>query len=297
MKKYVCIACKNNFSENSMFTINQNIGVVHCNKCQSSFLSFPENPDTGLEEGKFDEYWDEVNQKIYSSDGVVRELTEKYKKYFSKVKGREPRNNLLDVGSGFGISVNSARKLGFEAEGIEPSKSAVEFSSKKFGIKVTQGLLENDTFKSLFGVVSSWDVIEHVLDPEEFVKNCNRHLEMGGWIILETPDEGAFIRKLVITLAKISKGILDYRSKMYYKEHRFYFSRDGIRMLLERNGFKNVRFFKEGSMIEKEILKNKLYSHASGLRLFMIRTVFTIIKHVPAASNKMIIIAEKDHEG
>jgi 2-polyprenyl-3-methyl-5-hydroxy-6-metoxy-1,4-benzoquinol methylase len=278
-----------------MVSISGGIGVIHCGVCRSSFLDFHENSGGDTGGSGFDEYWDQVNQRIYSSDPVIRELETKYKKYYGMVKDCEPNVKLLDVGCGFGISVNSARESGFDAEGIEPSRSAVEYATGRFGINVTHGLLDKNTFSTRFGVISSWDVIEHVLDPEDFARNCAAHLEPGGFLILETPEESAPVRRLVNLLAKNSMGALDYRSKMYYKEHRFYFSREGMRRLLERNGFRDVRFFKEGSMIEKEILKNKLYNQASGLKLLLIRSIFTIIKSVPAASNKMIVIAEKNH--
>jgi len=297
MKTYECPACTDTFTADSTFAVNRGISVIHCETCRSSFLDFHETPGADADAGGFDEYWDEVNQRIYSSDPVIRELEAKYKKYYGMVKGREPNRKLLDVGCGFGISVNSARESGFDAEGIEPSRNAAGYARERFGIKVTHGLLDMDTFSSRFGVISSWDVIEHVLDPRQFIRNCRRHLEDGGWLILETPEEGAPVRNLVNLIASMSGGRLDYRSKMYYKEHRFYFSREGMRRLLERNGFSNVKFFKEGSMIEKEILKNKLYNQATAFRLFIIRAVFTIIKSVPAASNKMIVIAQKNKAG
>src|SRR5205823_1277159 len=98
-----------------------------------------------------------------------------------------PNNRYLDVGSGAGVSIAAAAKFGFDVHGIEPSRHAVALSRSRFDLPVTQGLLGvDDELPRDYGMLSLWDVIEHVSDPVALVRTCNQHMATGGVLVLET---------------------------------------------------------------------------------------------------------------
>ncbi|MDH5571618.1 MAG: class I SAM-dependent methyltransferase [Gammaproteobacteria bacterium] len=245
------------------------------------------------EESKtFDEYWNEINQKIYSDPKVINELELKYQFYFNKVLDA-PSKKLLDVGSGAGICVNTAMRQGFDAMGVEPSLNAAELSKKSYGIKVVNELLRtDDDLPRDYAVLTLWDVIEHVADPEELVMTCAQHLAGKGYLILETPDEGAFIRQVICIMGKYIP-FLDMRRYLYYRAHRYYFTVKAMRILLERCGFDNISFYKEHSMYQKGLLKDKLYRGRSNFTDSLYRAALWLLIKVPFFANKMVVVARK----
>ena len=285
-----CVACYSEDITSSNFLISGKYPLYHCDDCGLSFyldLANEENENTS-----FDEYWSDINQKIYSNPDVINELKQKYLSYFRKIT-TAPGKKLLDVGSGAGICVNTANQAGFDAMGIEPSSNAVELSKKSYGIKVTNDLLSSNTdLPHDFSVLTLWDVIEHVFDPEELISVCALHLASDGSFILETPDESAFIRKLVRQLSKLSP-LLDFRSFIYYRAHRYYFTTTAMTKLLERCGFDDIRFYKEHSMYEKGRLKDQLYRGRHGVKDILARIMLWLLTKLPFLSNKMVVIARK----
>src|SRR5438034_7244159 len=81
-----------------------------------------------------------------------------------KAKGR-----LLDIGAGTGLLVDEARKLGFDAEGVEPSRALQAVASAK-NLPVHLGVIPSCEISGPYDIVSAIDVIEHVQKPLELLR-------------------------------------------------------------------------------------------------------------------------------
>jgi 2-polyprenyl-3-methyl-5-hydroxy-6-metoxy-1,4-benzoquinol methylase len=100
----------------------------------------------------------------------------------------EWRGPLLDVGCGVGVMVRLLRDLGWDAEGIDLDPAAVAVARAgglraRVGTLADAGLAERD-----FAAVTSSHVIEHVPDPELFLRQCLRVTRAGGRLALTTPN-------------------------------------------------------------------------------------------------------------
>jgi len=144
-----------------------------------------------------------------------------------------------------------------------------------------------------YGVVSSWDVIEHVADPDHFVQVLAAHMVSGGVLLLETPDEACLTRKIIVGLAKLPKPSPDLRPRIYYRSHRFYFTKRSLTNLLERNGFRDVQIHRYHTMFAKEIAKEQAYRNLRGFRLVGMRFLFALMQRLPFLYNKQIVLARK----
>jgi len=249
---------------------------------------------TEEDDAPFDEYWDAANEAIYGDSRVVAELTRKFARYLPFMGELAPNRRLLDVGSGAGIFLDAARNHGFEPLGVEPSGRAVTICRRRYpGLRVTRCLLsEADDLPRGVGCITLWDVIEHVPDPEALLSACALHLGEGGLVLLETPDEGALLRKMIRGAGSLSSR-LDQRRKIYYRAHRYYFTRRAMAMLLRRTGLEPVRFFRDHTMFEKSILKLRHYQGLSGLRERLLRLAYVALAVAPGMGNKMVVIARK----
>jgi SAM-dependent methyltransferase len=93
----------------------------------------------------------------------------------------------LDVGCSTGAFVAAAAGAGLDAEGLELSPTAVR-QARARGLVVHEGAVEAFTPTRRYGVVTAFDVVEHLLDPPAFVGRVAGWLAPGGLLALTLPD-------------------------------------------------------------------------------------------------------------
>jgi 2-polyprenyl-3-methyl-5-hydroxy-6-metoxy-1,4-benzoquinol methylase len=137
--------------------------------------------------------------------------------------------SLLDVGSAAGFFLNAAR-VSFDVTGVEPSIWGRKYCDEHLKIKIAASTLDEAKFPDgNFDVVTLLDVIEHVSDPGAVLRECARVTKAGGLIYLVTPD-----------CESLSAKILGGRWWGLRPAHIFYFSRETLTRLLEKNGYEVV---------------------------------------------------------
>lgn len=138
-------------------------------------------------------WWSTAHEKMY--EGFCR-------KYIAGGGGR-----LLDIGCGMGFFV--ARIAGFpswEACGYEVSPVAAAYAREKLGLdNVFHGdVLDSGFDASSFDIVTMWDVIEHIPDPDPVLSFAERVLKDDGFLFLHTPNIGIQLPKA--RLKKMLRG-------------------------------------------------------------------------------------------
>ncbi len=144
------------------------------------------------------------------------------------------RPRLLDVGCSTGRLMGLASHSGWDPTGIEMSEPlAAEARRHQPGstIKVGDIMQIDVTALPPFDAVVALDVIEHVLDPDEFLRRLHGLLRPGGQLLLQTPN----VRSLRARLH-------GPRWNMLIPEYHFHlYSPKGLTLALERAGFSNIR--------------------------------------------------------
>lgn len=134
----------------------------------------------------------------------------------------------LDVGCNYGFTVKAALDLGLQAKGIDIDATAVAQSQQSYGAEHFQTISVEQyaATGAAADLVYTSEVIEHVHDPDGFVKAIATILDKGGLLYLTTPDGGHW---------RLKSNFAAWEQAMP-PEHITYFSRKGITLLLEKHG-------------------------------------------------------------
>jgi 2-polyprenyl-3-methyl-5-hydroxy-6-metoxy-1,4-benzoquinol methylase len=161
--------------------------------------------------------------------------------------GRGPQQvRLLDVGCSSGAFLLTARKLGLETAGVEPSADAAE-TARRAGLNVFTGFLQAARFPDAsFDAATLIEVIEHLRDPRSLLAECRRVLRPGGILLVTTPNAGSWTARLMgARWAGFSLTAMG--------GHISFFNPRSIALIAARTGFelarietRNVRFFERG---------------------------------------------------
>jgi SAM-dependent methyltransferase/polysaccharide pyruvyl transferase WcaK-like protein len=101
-----------------------------------------------------------------------------------------PKNlkNSLEIGSSIGSFLHLLKLSGSEVTGIEPDPAFADFSEHQYSFPQESKLLEDFKTDKKFDLICSFHVIEHVPDPEDFVKRMKALSAPGGTILHEFPS-------------------------------------------------------------------------------------------------------------
>lgn len=213
-----CILCDGKFE-------NLILNNLSMRKCVSCGLIWRTSFD--LQKGHYQEKERKLDiVKIESrKDNSVQRL-----KIFSKYVDF---NNLCDIGCGEGIFLKVALDKGYKnLIGLEPCVTPNSFA-KNNGITIKSG--EIDDFSVIMknryiNTVSMFHVIEHLKNPVGSLKAIYDSIEGGTKLIIETPDIES---KMMVET--------NYKNRLVYQEHLFYFSKHTLKELLQKTGFNIVK--------------------------------------------------------
>ena len=141
-----------------------------------------------------------------------------------------PNGKGLDIGCGNGKFIRDMNSLGWQFEGVEFNPIAVDIC-RTAGLKVFHGDLHTAAFKAnSFDLVSARHVIEHILDPTNFMRESARILKKGGRLVIKTPNS--------IALGRQYFGMHWFENDV--PRHLILFSPANLKMLAERFGLKQI---------------------------------------------------------
>lgn len=110
--------------------------------------------------------------------------------------GVGPPAPLLDVGCGTGGFLRYAFSRGWEPFGFDSSKAQAEYARQQFphvhqATSAADYLAQLSIDPPLFGVITLWDVFEHIRNPGEFIAGLRPLLAPDGLMFITVPSGGA----------------------------------------------------------------------------------------------------------
>lgn len=194
-------------------------GNIHrCKEC--GFLQWSELEDSLP-------LYEDIQDASYESVRYGRSIQQK--KILEVIKRLKPTGRLLDIGAGSGILVQEAIKLGYKAEGIEPSEYFYSIA-KEHDLPVFLGAFPSPYIKGPYDIVTLIDVVEHIPQPLNLIRDIPKVIAKDGIVAVIVPDVGSLPAK-----------ILGWKWWNFKPGHIGYYNRKTLELLFNRAGFKLLK--------------------------------------------------------
>lgn len=229
-----CPACGS--TEHSPAFEKYSFSFARCASCRTVFMT-PRAPEPLLGEfyarSALYEYW---NEHIFPASRDVR-MEKIFRPRVADILELCNRHGfgtglLVDAGAASGMFCEEALKSGRfgRVVGVEPGRAQAA-ACRERGIEVMELPLEKiSRLAKPADIVTSFETIEHVFAPRDFVRSCRNLLAPGGLLVLTCPNIEGFD---ILTLGTDSDS-LD-------AEHINLFTPDSLCRMLEAEGFAIVR--------------------------------------------------------
>jgi SAM-dependent methyltransferase len=183
-------------------------------------------------------YWKSDDPKARGYADYARESALYLKTYHKRMalvsRWLRPNARILDVGCAAGYFLRVAREHGHDVHGCELSAAIAQDAIATLGAdRVHVGLLDDAVVAkgwrpNSFDLVTAWDVIEHVPEPQALLDRMRTLIAPGGKLLLETQNVASRWARLL--------GKRWHHFK--HLEHIYHFTPATIRSLLEARGFR-----------------------------------------------------------
>lgn len=205
---------------------------LRCATCGSLFVSNP--PAAAEVHARYSEDYYEAaslgveDRKGYPSYMKAQEsLTNSFKSKLKLVQDRVPSGRLLDAGAAYGTFLRLANSH-YEGMGIEVSQYAASVAKKTFGIDIKVASIEHSPPfpDDYFDGIVMWDIIEHLINPVQALKEVYRMLKPEGYVFVSTDDANNWLPRLLGSKWWALGAPL----------HLCHFSKQGMKSAFERAG-------------------------------------------------------------
>ena len=231
----------------------------------------------------FSEFWHINFEEKYS--GIVDELyinQIKYKKlYFNniikKMKNELTKDkNILEIGAYYGAFGSEVVKHVNSYTGLELSKNATNFVKEKYKLNIHNTTAEKHFKVSpKYDLIVMFDVIEHSDDPKKIIKLCNDNLNKNGILIIST-----------MNMDSLTAKILGKNYPWVMLMHKFYFTNNSLKKILEQNNFRLYKIKHDTRIISIGYLLDKIQIHFP-----YFKKIFNFIKKSNKISEQKIKIS------
>ncbi len=229
------------------------LDYLTCKQCDTLYISPRPTPEVLEEMYRNSEVYAYWNKHIYPASEEKRRA----KMYVPRVdrllslceKFKVQKDSILEIGAAFGTFCEELRARNYfqKIVGLEQTPDLAEACRKK-GFDVIEIPLEKVTLQNAFNVIASFEVIEHVFSPQDFIRSCYSLLKPGGMLILTCPNGKGFDVQMLGALSKT----VDH-------EHLNYFNPKSLELLLKKNGFSVVDIQTPGKL-DAELVRSKVLS-------------------------------------
>lgn len=181
-------------------------------------------------------------------DHITEDAFRRYSHILDRFEHFRKNNCILDLDCSHGEFLEMAKERGWEVYGTADTKEALELCRSK-GLEMYEGAFNTENFEEeRFDVVCMRNVLEHVIDPNEKIKQIRRIVRSGGLVYATTPNFNSFLRFRL----KEKYSMISYPLRLVY------YTRGPFKRLFKQNDFKVLETEAAGvSFSKRKIVRAK----------------------------------------
>jgi ubiquinone/menaquinone biosynthesis C-methylase UbiE len=177
-------------------------------------------------------------------------------KFLEQTQLLQPQMKVVELGCGTGSLCQALYQKGIDIAGCDVSQVAIDHGQKKYphlnlSVVNAEQLPWQD---ATCDVVLSFDVLEHLYNPDGHLIEVRRVLKAGGYYLFQTPNK--LVNAVYETMKCRSLAWRQYHPSLHYAGQ--------LRKRLSRNGFE-VRFVKMNTINAFTLKKMEHYPRLAGL--------------------------------
>tara|TARA_B100001248_G_C27395274_1_gene465140 strand:+ start:2529 stop:3497 length:969 start_codon:yes stop_codon:yes gene_type:complete len=241
-KKYIdqtvqCSICNKETNISLCNKLRRGFGVVYfCEHCDIGFL-VRENFD--IKSFYRNQYRESASHHAQPKKTNAKEIFEN-NRLFQKERLDLIRpyvfaeSKVLEIGASSGQFVSHIIDDCSRIAAIELDIDCVKFLNENFSIETDSEFFEDSKFSDdEFDIVCSFQVLEHTLNPIDFMKTIFKATKVGGRAFIELPN----LKDPLLQLWDVPA----YQSFYYHAEHLFYFTENSLKKVCEMAGFDPIK--------------------------------------------------------
>jgi SAM-dependent methyltransferase len=206
-----------------------------CGQCGLAYVQpLVEDDDPTVAGSQSIRTWDEYTRNMLAMhqtrSAAARPLARARLEFYTRLMGRRP-TSLLDVGCGDGAFYPAYRELGVDWAGLDINPEVTTFTREQ-GLPVSLGDFTRMPVERHFDVIFSSQVLEHCLNPHEYLAKARETLSPDGLLHLDVPNHNG----LIPTLRKLNPWSAHY-GFLQPPYHLLAYTHPALERLLESAGF------------------------------------------------------------
>ncbi len=204
--------------------------VKKCNACSLQFKTFENKAEELYDDNYADNF---LKTEEYSGTHAIDFFEKIVVKSYNKLD-KKNKPTLLDIGSGIGIMLDTAKKIGYTPTGVELSSKLSEIAKKK-GHEVLNTNINESKIDRTFDTITMMDIIEHLEDPKQILISLKPLLNKNGELIVYTPNHDSLIVKIAHVFFKL--GIKSPIENIFACTHTCFFTTKTLSDILIKSGY------------------------------------------------------------
>jgi len=219
--------------------INQDYRVVQCNKCFIYYI----NPGINFNKEEWEYlYGDDYFPPLTKWHKKRREKDRNYRLNTIEKYSKGSIKNFLDIGCGEGFCLIEAESRGWNAYGIDITDNRIPLAKKESIKFINSDLINAHLPDNFFDAVYVDSVLEHVINPYEYLIEIKRILKKGGILYFAVPNEDSLLNDIKNAVYKLSGKDKSARLKPFKTPyHIIGYNKHSIKLILQKLDLKICR--------------------------------------------------------
>lgn len=249
----------------------RNYPIVKCEKCEFMYLNPTFNYDQIKEiysnnstvGGQWINFWNIYKKPRFKKRNEYSDVFTLIHKYLDNKKA-----HILDIGCGDGHFLSIAKEKGFKITGLDLNKERINYGISNYNLnhgELIHGTIDQLKIDFKYDVIILFDIIEHVINPIDFLTSVRKLVDNEGLVIILTMSLDSVTYKL-------------FKKRWNYinpTQHLSYFSNNTMKNLLEKTDF---RF--EGQYMDETKTQNLAHFFIKILVGLFNNVIFNILKPI-----------------